>query len=316
MTSPATPRIAVLIPCLDEAASIAKTVADFRAVLPGASIHVFDNGSTDGSPELAAAAGAVVSRVPLRGKGNVVRQMFQTIDADVFLMVDADDTYPAEAAPALLAPVLAGEADMVVGDRLSTTYRSENKRPGHNFGNALVCSLVRLFWHCRLRDVMSGYRAFSRRFVKNCPVLSPGFEIETELTLHALDKRLAIREIPIVYRDRTPGNPSKLRTVRDGFRVLATIANAFRLYRPLAFFGLVGLFSMLLAAGLFLPVLFEFWRTGLVPRFPTLIVSVFLALTGLLSCSLALVLDAVKKQEARAFEYRLLSPGAPPPPPR
>lgn len=300
------PRIAVLLPCYNEAQTIAQTVGGFRAALPDATVYVFDNASTDGSAALAANAGAQVVRVPARGKGNVVRAMFREIDADVYVMADADDTYPADEAPALVRPILAHEADMVVGDRLSSTYYQENKRPGHGFGNALVCRLIRFFWGQEIKDTMTGYRAFSRRFVKTCPVLSSGFEIETEITLHAVDRRLRILEIPVTYRDRPTGSVSKLHTIRDGVRVLATIFNLFRIYRPLPFFGTAGVVLLLTAAAFSAPVFAEYFRTGLVPRFPTLIFAVFLGLAGLVSCTVALVLDAVKKLSDRDYELRFM----------
>ena len=300
-------KIAVLLPCYNEAKTIAKVIADFRRALPQADIFVYDNNSTDGSAELAERAGAIVRHVPQQGKGFVVRRMFREIDADAYLMVDSDDTYPAEAAMTLLTPVLNGVADMVNGDRLSSTYYLENKRPGHNFGNALVCSLFRLFWHRQVHDVMTGYRAFSRFFVKTCPVLSNGFEIETEMTLHTIDKRFSLVEIPIQYRDRPSGSVSKLNTISDGFRVLKTIFNMFRLYRPLAFFGIVAFLNLVVAIVMAAPVFCEYFRTGEVPRFPTLIFACFLLTGSLLSIGIGLVLDAVKKQADQAFELALMS---------
>ena len=299
-------RIAVLLPCYNESLTIAKTVGDFRAALPNATVYVFDNASTDDSAALAEQAGAVVVPVSQRGKGNVVRRMFRVVEADVYVMADSDDTYPADEANLLIEPILRNEADMVTGDRLSTSYYKENKRPGHNFGNALVCRLITTLWGCRVKDVMTGYRAFSRRFVKNCPVLSGGFEIETEITLHAVDKRWRIKEIPISYRDRPSGSFSKLNTIQDGLRVMRTIFNAFRLYRPLSFFGISGLLFLFLGVAFAAPVFAEYFRTGVVPRFPTLIFSSFLALSGLLSCSVALILDAVKKQSDREYELRIM----------
>ncbi len=295
-------RIAVLVPCYNESLTIAKVVRDFRAQLPDAEIWVYDNNSTDGSGALAEAAGAKVRHVRQQGKGHVVRRMFQEIEADVYVMVDADDTYPADEVGKLIAPVLSGEADMVNGDRLSSTYMTENKRPGHNFGNTLVCTLIRLLWGQRVHDVMTGYRAFSRLFVKSCPVLAQGFEIETEMTLHTLDKRMSLVEVPVQYRDRPAGSFSKLNTVRDGMRVLLTIFNLFRFYRPELFFGAVGGALLIVAAGLFVPVLAEYFRTGLVPRVPTQIFSGFLAIAGLLSFGVGLILGACKKQSDQLFE--------------
>ena len=295
-------RVAVLVPCYNEALTIEKVVKDFRAQLPDAEIWVYDNNSTDGSGELAKAAGASVRHVRQQGKGHVVRRMFQEIEADVYVMVDADDTYPADEVKKLIQPILNGEADMVNGDRLSSTYMTENKRPGHNFGNTLMCALIRLLWGQRVHDVLTGYRAFSRLFVKTCPVLAQGFEIETEMTLHTLDKRMSLVEVPVQYRDRPKGSFSKLNTVSDGFRVLFTLFNLFRLYRPELFFGTVGGVLLLIAAGLFVPVLAEYFKTGLVPRIPTQIFSGFLAIAGLLSFGVGLILGACKKQSDQLFE--------------
>ena len=222
--------IAVLLPCYNESLTIKKVIEDFKRVLPSSNIYVYDNNSTDGSGDIAREACACVRKITQQGKGHVVRRMFQEIDADIYVMVDSDDTYPAEEVEKLIAPVASGEADMAIGDRLSSTYMTENKRPGHNFGNVLVCSLIKLLWRYPIRDVMTGYRVFSRRFVKTCPVLSKGFEIETEMTLHTLDKRMSLVEIPVQYRDRPKGSFSKLSTISDGFRVLKTIFNMFRFY--------------------------------------------------------------------------------------
>ena len=298
-------KIAVLLPCYNEAQTIGKVIADFRSELPEAQIFVYDNNSCDGSDNLAAKAGAVVRRVAQQGKGHVVRRMFQEVDADVYVMVDSDDTYPADEVRKLVAPILAGEADMTIGDRLSSTYMTENKRPGHNFGNLLVCGLIKRLWNYPIHDVMTGYRAFSRRFVKTCPVLSNGFEIETEMTLHALDKRLCLKEIPIQYRDRPKGSFSKLNTISDGIKVLKTIFNMFRFYRPLAFFGLIGAALAVAAVILAAPVVYGYFQTGIVPRFPTLIFACFLLTSALLSFAVALILDAVKKQSDQAFELNL-----------
>lgn len=296
------PKVAILLPCYNEALTIEKVVRDFRKELPDAEIWVYDNNSSDGSADLAAAAGAQVRRVPQQGKGHVVRRMFQEVDADVYVMVDSDDTYPADEVHKLIQPVLAGEADMVNGDRLSSTYMQENKRPGHNFGNTLVCTLIRLLWGQRVNDVMTGYRAFSRLFVKSCPVLAEGFEIETEMTLHTIDKRMSLVEVPVQYRDRPEGSVSKLNTVRDGIRVLKTIFNLFRFYRPELFFGAVGTVLLLCAAALFIPVLIEYFKIGEVPRQPTLNFSGFLAMAGLLSYGVGLILGACKKQNDQMFE--------------
>lgn len=296
------PKVAVLLPCYNECITIEKVVKDFRAQLPEADIWVYDNNSTDGSAELALNAGALVRRVTQQGKGHVVRRMFQEVEADVYVMVDSDDTYPADEVHKLIAPILSGEADMVNGDRLSSTYMTENKRKGHNFGNTLVCTLIRVLWGKRVNDVMTGYRAFSRHFVKSCPVLAQGFEIETEMTLHTIDKRMSLVEVPIQYRDRPEGSVSKLNTVSDGIRVLKTIFNLFRFYRPELFFGIVGTFFLLLAFVFFLPVLIDYFSTGRVARQPTFNFSGFLAIAGLLSYGVGLILGACKKQSDQMFE--------------
>lgn len=298
-------KIAVLLPCYNEALTIGKVVEDFKIALPDAAIYVYDNNSSDGSGEIAAKLGAIVRRVPQQGKGHVVRRMFQEVEADVYVMVDSDDTYPADEVHKLVEPVASGEADMVIGDRLSSTYMTENKRPGHNFGNILVCGLIRWLWNYPIHDVMTGYRVFSRRFVKTCPVLSNGFEIETEMTLHTLDKRMCLKEIPVQYRDRPKGSYSKLNTISDGLRVLKTIFNMFRFYRPLAFFGIIGAILSVVSVAMAWPVFAEYFRSGTVPRFPTLIVACFLLTSALLSFGVALILDAVKKQSDQSFELSL-----------
>lgn len=287
-------KVAVLLPCYNEEMTIAKVIADFRKALPDAEIYVYDNNSTDRSRELAAEAGAAVRSVPQQGKGYVVRKMFQEVEADCYLMVDSDDTYPAEAAPDLIWDILAGEMDMVTGDRLSTTYYNVNPRKFHNFGNSLVCFLIRLLFRHKVSDVMTGYRAFSRRFVKNCPILCSGFELETEMTLFALDRRLPFREIPVTYRDRPAGSVSKLNTYRDGFRVLKTIFLLLSNYRPMFFFGMLGLLALLVSAGFFIPVLLEYLKTGAVPRYPTLFCAVSLAIVGVLLIGCGLILKTVK----------------------
>lgn len=279
-------KVAVLIPCYNEEKTVQKVVEDYRRVLPQADIYVYDNNSTDRTAELAAQAGAIVKREYRQGKGNVIRSMFRQIDADCYLMIDGDDTYPAEPAPEMVRMILDGEADMVNGDRLSSTYFTENKRPFHNTGNRLVRGLINHLFHADVRDIMTGYRAFSRGFVKTFPVLSRGFEIETEMTIHAVDKNFLIREVSVDYRDRPEGSVSKLNTYSDGAKVLCTIFRLYKDYKPFAFFGMGALLFLILAAVLFLPVGIEFLRTGLVPRFPTLIVSVTLALCALLSSPL------------------------------
>lgn len=298
-------KVAVLIPCYNEEKTVQKVVEDYRRVLPQADIYVYDNNSTDRTAELAAQAGAIVKREYRQGKGNVIRSMFRQIDADCYLMIDGDDTYPAEPAPEMVRMILDGEADMVNGDRLSSTYSTENKRPFHNTGNRLVRGLINHLFHADVRDIMTGYRAFSRGFVKTFPVLSRGFEIETEMTIHAVDKNFLIREVPVDYRDRPEGSVSKLNTYSDGAKVLCTIFRLYKDYKPFAFFGMGALLFLILAAVLFLPVGIEFLRTGLVPRFPTLIVSVTLALCALLSFVAGVILDVVVKKHRQLFELML-----------
>lgn len=299
--------IAVLIPCYNEAVTIAKVVDDFRRVLPAATVYVYDNNSTDGTADIAREHGAVVRREPRQGKGNVVRQMLRDIDADCYLMVDGDDTYPAEAAPALCAPILSGEADHVVGDRLSNgTYGSENKRAGHAFGNDLVRWLIKVLYGFEYTDVMTGYRAFSKPFAKTLPVLSPGFAIETELSIHAVDKLWRIVQIPIDYRDRPEGSVSKLDTIPDGIRVLRMIASLAKDYRPMPFFGILALVSLLLCLLLGVPVIAEFQVTHMVARFPTAILALgFGILTVLLFVS-GLILDTVVKGNRRQWEIEVM----------
>ena len=298
-------KIAVLIPCYNEAATIEKVVRDFRAALPEATVYVYDNNSTDGSGDLARAAGAVVRRERRQGKGNVIRTMFRDIEAECYLMADGDDTYPAEQARQLTDAVLLEGADMAVGDRLSSTYFTQNKRPFHNSGNVLVRGLVNRFFHGDIVDIMTGYRAFSRLFVKSFPVLSKGFEIETEMSIHALDKNFRLVNVPVDYRDRPAGSHSKLNTYSDGARVLMTIFRLVKDYKPLAFFSAVSLLLILFAGVLFVPVFLEYLATGLVERFPTLIVAGFLAVGGLLTLCCGLILDTVIKKERQDFELWL-----------
>ena len=297
-------KIAVLIPCYNESLTIAKVIADFKRCLPSAEIYVFDNNSTDGSAEIAMEAGAVVRYVYQQGKGNVIRKMFREVDADCYLMIDGDDTYPAEEAEKVIRPVLEGRADMVTGDRLSSTYFQENKRAFHNSGNILVRRLINIIWRKDLRDIMSGYRAFSKSFVKLFPVMSSGFEIETEMTIHALDKRFQIVEVPIQYKDRPEGSFSKLNTFSDGFKVIKTIITLFKEYRPLLFFGWLSLLLLVLAVAFFIPVFIEYLKIGLVPRFPTFILSGFLALTGIISLFTGLILDVIVGKDRKNFELK------------
>ena len=295
-------KIAVLIPCYNESMTIAKVVADYRAALPEADIYVYDNNSKDGTDEIARGAGAIVRYEYRQGKGNVIRSMFRDIDADCYLMIDGDDTYPAENAREMCDLVLNKGVDMVVGDRLSSTYFTENKRPFHNMGNRSVRFLINRIFKSNVKDIMTGYRAFSRLFVKNFPVLSKGFEIETEMTIHALDKNFLIQEIPVTYRDRPEGSVSKLNTVRDGVKVLMTIFKLFSEYRPLRFFSFCSLLFFLLGGGFVIPVLVDYFRTGLVERFPTLFVCIGCFIVAMLLFMCGLILHNVTKKHRMLFE--------------
>ena len=298
-------KVAVLIPCYNESPTIEKVVRDYRAVLPEADIYVYDNNSTDGTDEIAKNAGAIVCYEYRQGKGNVIRSMFRDIDADCYLMVDGDDTYPAENAPAMVELVLKKGVDMVIGDRLSSTYFTENKRPFHNTGNRLVRVLINRLFKSNVRDIMTGYRAFSRLFVKGFPVLSKGFEIETEMTIHALDKNFLLEEIPVTYRDRPAGSTSKLNTVEDGVKVLRMIARLYREYKPIGFFSILSVVCIVVAALFFFPILGEYWETGLVMRFPTLIVAGLLALVGVLLWVCGIILEVVVKKHRQLYELVL-----------
>ena len=298
-------KIAVLIPCYNEAATIEKVVGDFRRVLPEAVIYVYDNNSTDGTGEIARRAGAVVRRETRQGKGNVIRSMFRDINAQCYLMVDGDDTYPAESAPKMVEEVLQNGADMVVGDRLSSTYFTENKRAFHNAVNVLVRRLVNWFFQGQIVDIMTGYRAFSWLFVKSYPTLSRGFEIETEMSIHALDKNFHLVNVPVEYRDRPDGSCSKLNTFRDGAKVLMTIFRLLRTYKPFGFFTTVAVALFVLSAVLFVPVFIDYLHTSLVARFPTLFVAGFVFLSGLLTFFSGLILDTVVKKDRQDFELWL-----------
>lgn len=299
--------IAVLIPCYNEAVTIAKVIEDFRGVLPNAKIYVYDNNSNDGTAEIARNHGAIVRRETRQGKGNVVRQMIRDIDADYYLMVDGDDTYPAEAAPELLKPLFDGEADMTVGDRLSSgAYEKENDRAFHGLGNNLVRFLIKIIYGFEFCDVMTGYRGFNRVFAKTMPVLSPSFEIETELSIHAVDKRWRITEIPIAYRDRPEGSESKLSTFSDGWKVLKTIASLFKDYRPLVLFTLLAAIFCVLGLIFGIPVIAEYAQTGLVPRLPTALLAVALIFIGILSLSCGLILDTVVKGYRKEYELDVI----------
>ena len=299
-------KIAVLIPCFNEVNTIEKVVKDFKSALPEAVIYVYDNNSTDGSGDKASAAGAIVRHEYVQGKGNVIRRMFREIDAECYIMVDADDTYPAEFAPAMVRKVLDRQADMVVGDRLSSTYFSENKRAFHGFGNKLVMKSIKHIFKSDVKDIMTGYRAFSYQFVKTFPVLSTGFEIETEMTIHAIDKNMHIENEVIDYRDRPEGSESKLNTYSDGFKVIGTIIKLFRNYRPMAFFGLIALVLALVSIGFFIPVLIEFIKTGLVPKFPTLIMCVFMMIAAIQSFFAGLILQTHVQKNRHDFEMELI----------
>ena len=298
--------IAVLIPCYNESRTIEKVVADWKQALPEPAIYVYDNNSSDATDELARKAGAIVRYEYQQGKGNVVRRMFREIDALCYIMVDGDDTYPAQAGPAMAELVLSGKADMVVGDRLSSTYFTENKRPFHNFGNTIVRGCINHLFGSEIRDIMTGCRAFSYLFVKTFPVLSRGFEIETEMSIHAVDKNMALKNVVVEYRDRPEGSTSKLNTFSDGARVLRTILRLYRDYQPMRFFGAAALFLTLLAAVFFFPVLLEYLKTGLVPRFPTLIICGFCAIAALLSLFTGMILQTLAARNRQDFEYRLI----------
>ena len=296
-------KVAVLIPCYNEAVTIGKVIDDFKRVLPDADIYVYDNNSKDDTAAIAEDHGAIVRTEPRQGKGNVVRQMFREIDADYYIMVDGDDTYPAEAASRLLEPLMNDTADMTVGDRLSNgTYGEENDRAFHGFGNNLVRWLIKVIYGYAFDDVMTGYRAFNRIFVKTMPVLSEGFQIETELSIHAVDKRFRITDVPIDYRDRPEGSYSKLSTFGDGAKVLRAIASLFKDHKPMAFFGWLALILIVLGLIAGIPVIAEYFQTGLVPRFPTAILAIALVICGALSFTAGIILDTVAKTGRKQWE--------------
>ena len=302
--------IAVLIPCYNESKTIEKVVTEFKEALPNAIIYVYDNNSSDGTDEIAKKAGAVVRYEHQQGKGNVIRRMFSEIDAKCYIMVDGDDTYPATNVKEMADKILIDRADMVVGDRLSSTYFKENKRPFHNFGNSLVRGSINILFKSDIKDIMTGYRAFSYRFVKTFPVLSKGFEIETEMSIHAVDKNMYVENVVIDYRDRPEGSSSKLNTYSDGFKVLRTIARLFRTYRPGQFFGIISLILVLLALIFIIPVVIEFVQTGLVPRFPTLIVCGFAVIAAIQSFFSGQILKTIYQKNRQDFEmdlYRVTS---------
>ena len=301
-------KIAVLIPCFNEAQTIRKVVSDWERELPEARVYIYDNNSTDGTAALAKSVGG---RVTVRheyrqGKGNVIRRMFREIDAEVYIMVDGDDTYPAEYGREMVQRVLEHQADMVVGDRLSSTYFRQNKRPFHNFGNTLVRWSINSLFHSEIKDIMTGYRAFNFQFVKSFPVLSHGFEIETEMSIHAIDKNMQVENLVIDYRDRPMGSESKLNTYADGFRVLRTILRLFRNYKPLAFFGWIALVLAALSTGFMIPVLHTYFVTGFVPNFPTLIVCGFTMLAAIHALFTGLQLQTMVQKNRQDFEMQLI----------
>lgn len=298
-------KIAVLIPCYNESKTVGKVVTDWKAELPEATIYVYDNNSSDNTAELAQKAGAIVRYEYQQGKGNVIRRMFREIDAECYIMIDGDDTYPAEFGKPMVDAVLERGVDMVVGDRLSSTYFEENKRPFHNLGNSLVRGSINHLFHTNIRDIMTGYRAFSYLFVKSFPVLSKGFEIETEMSIHAIEKNMCIENIIIEYRDRPEGSESKLNTYSDGMKVLRTIGRLYKNYRPLGFFGGMSALLLVIAAILFIPIFMKFIHTGLVPNFPTLIVSGFVAMAAIISFFAGLLLATIVEKDRQQYEFHL-----------
>lgn len=299
-------KIAVLIPCYNESKTIAKVIRDFKKELPEAVIYVYDNNSQDNTAEIAGKEGAVVRREYMQGKGNVIRRMFREIDAQVYIMTDGDDTYPAEFAPEMVDKVLNHNSDMVVGDRLSSTYFTENKRPFHNIGNSLVRAAINSLFDNNIKDIMTGYRAFSYTFVKTFPVLSKGFEIETEMTIHAVDKKMSVDNVIIEYRDRPEGSESKLNTYSDGFKVLRTIWRLYKDYKPKQFFTLIAMILVIIAFILLIPVLATYFETGLVPREPTLVVCGFMILGAIQSYFSGMILSTLIQKNKQDFEYRLV----------
>lgn len=297
-------KIAVLIPCYNEAQTIAKVVRDAREALPEAVVYVYDNNSTDDTVRLATEAGAVVRYEYKQGKGNVIRRMFREIDAQCYLMIDGDDTYPLDCAREMVNHVLERHADMVVGDRLSSTYFTENKRPFHNFGNSLMRAGINSLFRSNIKDIMTGYRAFSYEFVKTFPVFSKGFEIETEMSIHAVNYNMQVENVVVEYRDRPQGSESKLNTFSDGFKVIRKMLQLYKNYKPMQFFGGLCLLLVLIAALLMAPILREYFRTGLVPRFPTLIVSGFIVLAGIQSFFAGMILQIMAAKDRKDFEYR------------
>ena len=299
-------KIAVLIPCYNEAQTIGKVVSDFHKALPEAVIYVYDNNSQDDTAAIATAAGAVVRYEHQQGKGNVVRRMFREIDAECYIMTDGDDTYPAEFAPEMVQKVLQQQADMVVGDRLSSTYFTENKRPFHNFGNSLVRKSINQLFDCDIKDIMTGYRAFSYQFVKTFPVLSKGFEIETEMTIHAVSNNMQVENVIVEYRDRPEGSESKLNTYSDGMKVIFTIIRLFREYKPFNFFSLLAFILFAIAVGFFVPVFIDYLNTGLVAKFPTLIACGFVGLAAVQSFFAGMILQNIAQKNRKDYEMDLI----------
>ncbi len=298
-------KIAVLIPCYNEEKTIGKVVRDARAALPESTIYVYDNNSTDRTVEIAKEAGAVIKHEYMQGKGNVIRRMFREIDAESYIMVDGDDTYPMEFAGEMVDKVLNHNADMVVGDRLSSTYFTENKRPFHNFGNSIVRGSINQLFGCDIKDIMTGFRAFSYQFVKTFPVMSKGFEIETEMTIHAVSNNMQVENVIVEYRDRPEGSESKLNTYSDGIKVIMTIIRLYREYKPFGFFGILSLLLMAVSVGFFVPVLLDYMHTGLVAKFPTLIVCGFVALAAVQSFFSGMILQNIAQKNRKEFEMDL-----------
>lgn len=298
-------KTAVLIPCYNESKTIKKVIEDFKETMPHADIYVYDNNSSDGTDKIAKDAGAIVCYEYKQGKGNVVRSMFRDIEADCYIMVDGDDTYPASFGPKLEKMILEGRADMAVGDRLSSTYFVENKRPFHNMGNVLVRKLINILFKTKLNDIMTGARAFSRDFVKSFPVISRGFEIETEMTIFALDNNFKIEEVPIEYRDRPEGSESKLNTYVDGYKVIKTIFTLFRDTNPFTFFSIISVILLLIGGGFFIPIVSNFVKTGVVEKFPTLIMVSAVLIIAILNFFCGLILTVLKKQQRQNFEINL-----------
>ena len=298
-------KIAVLIPCYNEEKTIGKVVRDAKAALPESTIYVYDNNSTDRTVEIAKEAGAVIKHEYMQGKGNVIRRMFREIDAESYIMVDGDDTYPMEFAGEMVDKVLNHNADMVVGDRLSSTYFTENKRPFHNFGNSIVRGSINQLFGCDIKDIMTGFRAFSYQFVKTFPVMSKGFEIETEMTIHAVSNKMQVENVIVEYRDRPEGSESKLNTYSDGIKVIMTIIRLYREYKPFGFFGILSLLLMAVSVGFFVPVLLDYMHTGLVAKFPTLIVCGFVALAAVQSFFSGMILQNIAQKNRKEFEMDL-----------